>query len=211
MSPTAPFAPWDVRDLPRAISADDAARRARTFAEIERRLSTLLDQAAAASDPGHGKATLARHARHHRWHAELWDGLLSDATEPGVEGDVDEGLGAFLDALAEPAVPGQLIEFLAGVYRVLLPRKVAAYTYYLRALGSSAADSDGRWLDMILKDELDGVRDGELLLQSLLAGPAEVERAASARARLEKLIVRAGGLAGPGTLGEPAQQEVTVS
>lgn len=214
MSPTTrpAFAPWDVRDLPRAISAEDAARRARTFAEIERRLSALLDQAAGAADPGHGKAMLARHARHHRWHAELWDDVLSDATEPGVEGDVDEGLAAFLEALAAPKLPDQFVELLTGIYRVLLPRKVAAFTYYQRALGSSALDSDGRWLDMILKDEFDGVRDGELLLQSLLhEDPAGVERSSAARANLEKLIVRAGGLAGPGTLGETVQQEVTLS
>jgi hypothetical protein len=203
------FAPWDERDLPRSISAEDASRRARIFAEIERRLARLLEEVA-ANESGHGKATITRHARHHAWHAELWDGKLSDATEPGVEGDVDAELTAFLDAVEDPKLPDQLIEVLTGIYRVLIPRKIAAYTYYYRALGSSATDSDARWLDFILKDEFDGVRDGELLLQSLLKSEEDVQRSAAARAKLEGMLVRSGGIAGPGTLGAPAQ-EVTTS
>ncbi|HEX2850158.1 MAG TPA: hypothetical protein VHN98_06385 [Acidimicrobiales bacterium] len=195
------FAPWDERETPRILSADDAARRCRIFAEVERRLSTLLEQWAEVVEEPHARGTLTRHARNHAWHAELWDGVMSDATEPSDGTIPDDAVANFMELVAQPQAPEELIELLAGVYRVLLPRKITAYTYYQRAIGSGA-DADNRWLDIILKDEFDSVRDGELLLQSLLAGEAEARRAADRRAVLESLIVKAGGLAGPGTLGE---------
>ena len=40
-----------------------------------------------------------------------------------------------------------------------------------------------------------------MLIQSLIETDAEVERAAAHQVRLEKLILAAGGIAGPGTLG----------
>jgi len=39
------------------------------------------------------------------------------------------------------------------------------------------------------------------MLQSLIETPEEVDRAAAHQAKLEKLILAAGGIAGPGTIG----------
>ena len=41
-----------------------------------------------------------------------------------------------------------------------------------------------------------------MLLQSLISSDDEVERAARRQAELEMLITRAGGIAGPGSLGQ---------
>jgi hypothetical protein len=40
-----------------------------------------------------------------------------------------------------------------------------------------------------------------MLLQSLIETPEEVERAAAHQARLEKLMLEAGGITGPGSIG----------
>jgi hypothetical protein len=40
-----------------------------------------------------------------------------------------------------------------------------------------------------------------MLLQSLIETPEEVDRAAAHQARLEKLMLEAGGIAGPGSIG----------
>ena len=40
---------------------------------------------------------------------------------------------AFIDAVREPEAPEHTIEKLVGVYRVLIPRKIAAYTYHLNS------------------------------------------------------------------------------
>lgn len=195
-----PFAPWDERALPRAISAEEAARRARSFAEIERRLSQILDTLAGSVE-GHARSTITRHARHHAWHAQLWEDALSDATAPSGEAELEANTASLLEQIEAMVTSDSLPEALAAIYRVLIPRKVTAYTYYVRALGSAAADADQRWLDFIMKDELDSVRDGELLLQSLLESEEDVQKVAEVRNRLEPLMVKSGGLVGPATLG----------
>ena len=40
-----------------------------------------------------------------------------------------------------------------------------------------------------------------MLIQSLIETPEEVERAAAHQVRLEKLMLAAGGIAGPGSIG----------
>ena len=42
-----------------------------------------------------------------------------------------------------------------------------------------------------------------MLIQSLIETPAEIERASAHQAKLEKLLLAAGGIVGPGTLGAP--------
>ena len=197
------FAPWDQRVLPRILTNEESVRRLRTFASIEARLGKALTAFADIIEEPHAKATLARHGKHHEWHSFLFHHALADAdgstpTDAPIE---DADVAAFVDAVLEPKDASQTIEFLTGVYRVLLPRKVSAYTYYVRALGGDANDADARWLEFILKDEFDGVRDGELLLQSLLTGDDDVQRSADRKAALEVLILKAGGIAGPSTLG----------
>jgi hypothetical protein len=197
------FAPWDERTSPRIVSPEESARRVRAFAAVEEKASQLLDAFAGSMAEDHAQATLARHARHHAFHAELLRERVADAS--GSKGDApdDADLAAFLDAVGEPKGADSAIELLTGVYRVLLPRAITAYTYFLTALGSDASDADQRWYEMILKDSFDSIRDGELLLQSLLlqAGEDGVQRSADRKAELEKLMVKAGGLVGPDSLG----------
>jgi hypothetical protein len=202
MTATRPaFAPWDVRTAPRVLSPEESARRVRTFAAIEEKAGQLLEAFAGTGAVGsdHGSATLTRHARHHAYHAELLRSRVADAS--GAAGDTveDAEVAAFVDALSG----SDAVDFLTGIYRVLLPRAISAYTYFLRALGGDAADSDQRWYDLILKDSFDAVRDGELLLQSLLleGGDAAVQRSADRKAELEKHLVKTGGLVGPDSLG----------
>jgi len=67
-----------------------------------------------------------------------------------------------------------------------------------------------RSLTFILQDEFEDWRDGEMLIQSLLDTPEKVERAGRRQQELEQLALASGGIAGPGSLGEPAQ-EVSVA
>lgn len=199
------FAPWDVRTAPRILSPEESARRVRTFAAVEERAAQLLEGFASSIDSEHGQATLRRHAKHHAYHAELLRSRVADASGSAGDAIEDAAVAAFVDALdgTDP------IDVLTGIYRVLLPRAVSAYTYFVRALGSDAADADQRWYDLILKDLFDGVRDGELLLQSLLleGGEAAVQRSADRRVQLENLMLQAGGLVGPDSLGGASTKE----
>jgi hypothetical protein len=197
------FAPWDERSLSRIVSPEESARRVRTFAAVEERAGQLLEAFAGSIGVAHAASTLERHAKHHAYHAELLRSRVADAN--GSAGDTveDADVAAFLDVVGEPKDSAQAVEFLTGIYRVLLPRAISAYTYFLTALGADAADADERWYGLILKDLHDGIRDGELLLQTLLleGGDAAVQRSADRRAQLETLILKAGGIVGPDSLG----------
>ena len=100
------------------------------------------------------------------------------------------------------------IEKLVGVYRVLIPRFIAAYTYHLNGTSPITDAPTIRSLKFILQDEFDDWRDGEMLLQSLVDTAEKAERASRRQAELEQLVVRAGGVAGPDSLGTQASQEV---
>jgi hypothetical protein len=59
----------------------------------------------------------------------------------------------------------------------------------------------------MLQDEFEDWREGEMLLQSLIETPEELERATRRQQELEGLLLAAGGIAGPGTLGPVAVNE----
>ena len=113
---------------------------------------------------------------------------------------------AFMDAVTEPEAPEPTIEKLVGVYRVLIPHKIAAYTYHLNNTSNITDAPTQRSLRFALADEFEDWRDGEMLIQSLLETEDEVERAANHQAKLEALIVKAGGIAGPGSIGPVAPE-----
>jgi hypothetical protein len=107
--------------------------------------------------------------------------------------------------MTEPEAPEQTIEKLVGVYRVFIPHFISAYTFHRNSTSQITDAPTIRSLNFILQDELDDWRDGEMLLQSLIETPDEVDRAATHQARLEKLMIEAGGIAGPGSIGmQPA-------
>ncbi|HEY3141221.1 MAG TPA: hypothetical protein VGJ86_08830, partial [Acidimicrobiales bacterium] len=90
-----------------------------------------------------------------------------------------------------------------GVYRVLIPHKIAAYTFHLNNTSTITDAPTIRSLKFALGDEFEDWRDGEMLLQSLIETPEDVDRATAHQAKLEKLMIAAGGIAGPGSLGSP--------
>jgi hypothetical protein len=113
---------------------------------------------------------------------------------------------AFMDAVTEPEAPDQTIEKLVGVYRVLIPHKIAAYTYHLNNTSTITDAPTIRSLKMILQDEFEDWRDGEMILQSLLETAEDVKRAAARQVELETIMVKAGGVVGPGSIGMPGPE-----
>jgi hypothetical protein len=213
-APRSPFAPWDRRELPGLFTVEESARRVGHYAWIEMRLFEALGGWVATVPELDVKTTLGRHCYHHAWHAELWHKRLPELREMRPERLIrapSAALEAFVAALTEPEAPELTIEKLVGVYRVLLPRKIAAYTYHLAATSRITDAPTIRSLGFILEDETTGWREGEMLLQALIETEEEVARAARRQAALEKLITRAGGVAGPGSLGANAPSESSSS
>lgn len=201
--PRPAFAPWDRRELPGVFTVEESARRIGNYKWVEMRLFEALGGWVATVPELDVKMRLGTHTYHHAWHAELWHKRLPELREMNPDRltqPANEHVVAFFDAMTEPEGPGETIEKLVGVYRVLLPHKIAAYTYHLNNTSPITDAPTIRSLKHALADEVDDWRDGELLLQSLIETEEEVQRAATRQARLEALLVRAGGIVGEGSI-----------
>jgi hypothetical protein len=113
----------------------------------------------------------------------------------------NDAMVRFVDALTEPEAPELTIEKLVGVYRVYIPRFIAAYTFHKNNTSQITDAPTIRSLTFILQDEFEDWRDGEMMIQSLIETPDEARRAADHQAKLEVIMVEAGGIAGQGSIG----------
>jgi hypothetical protein len=203
----APFAPWDRRQLPGLFDVEESARRIGNYKWAEMKLFEALGGWIATVPELDVKMRLGAHCYHHAWHAELWHKRLPELREMNPDRltqPANESMERFVEALMEPEGPGLTIEKLVGVYRVFIPHFIAAYTFHRNNTSQITDAPTIRSLTFILQDEFDDWRDGEMLLQSLIETPDEVDRAAAHQAKLEKLLLAAGGIAGPGTIGTAA-------
>ena len=204
--PRPAFAPWDRRELPGSFNVEETARRVGHYKWIEMRLFEALGGWVATVPELDVKMRLGTHCYKHAWHAELWHKRLPELREMNPDrltAPANDDVVAFVDALTVPEAPDQTIEKLVGVYRVLIPHKIAAYTYHLNNTSTITDAPTIRSLKLILSDEFEDWRDGEMLIQSLLESEDEVRRAADHQAALEGILLRAGGIAGPGSIGFP--------
>jgi len=203
--PRPAFAPWDRRELPGLFSVEDSARRVGNYKWAEMRLFEVLGGWVATIPELDVKMVLGRHTYHHAWHAELWHKRLPELREMNPDRltqPPNDEFVTFMNAIREPEAPELTIEKLVGVYRVLIPRFIAVYTYHLNGTSTITDAPTIRSLKFALQDEFDDWRDGEMLLQSLIDTPEKVERASRRQEALEKLYLASGGIAGPGSLGD---------
>ena len=200
----APFAPWDRREIAGAFSVEETARRAGHYKWTEMKLFEALGGWIATVPELDVKMRLGTHCYKHAWHAELWHKRLPELREMNPDRltvPANDAMVRFIDAMTEPEAPEQTTEKLVGVYRVLIPHFISAYTYHMNNTSEITDMPTIRSIKFILQDEFDDWRDGEMLLQSLISSPEEADRAAAHQARLEKIMVEAGGITGPGSIG----------
>ncbi|MEA3055626.1 MAG: hypothetical protein QOD30_1058 [Actinomycetota bacterium] len=201
--PRPAFAPWDRRELPGAFTVDETARRVGHYKWIEMKLFEALGGWIATVPELDVKMRLGTHCYHHAWHADLWNKRLPELREMNTDRLTapPDGMEAFVAAMTEPEDQDLTIEKLVGVYRVLIPHKIAAYTFHLNNTSTITDAPTIRTLKLALQDEFEDWRDGEMIIQSLIETDDEVERAAAHQVKLEKLMLAAGGIAGPGSIG----------
>jgi hypothetical protein len=210
--PRPAFAPWDRRELPGSFTVEETAKRVGHYKWVEMKTFEVLGGWIATVPELDVKMRLGTHCYHHAWHADLWNKRLPELREMNTERLTApaDGMEAFFEALTEPEAAELTIEKLVGVYRVLIPAKIAAYTFHLNNTSTITDAPTIRSLKFILQDEFEDWRDGEMLIQSLIETPEEVDRAAAHQVRLEKLLVAAGGIVGPGSIGmSPVSSEVS--
>ena len=152
------------------------------------------------------KMRLGTHTYHHAWHAELWHKRLPELREMNQERltvPPNDELVTFVEAMTEPEAPELTIEKLTGVYRVLIPRKIAAYTFHLNNTSTITDAPTIRSLKFALAGRVRGLarrRDAPAVTaRHTRRGPA----GGRPPDELEKLMLAAGGIAGPGSIGMP--------
>ncbi len=199
-----PFAPWDRRALPGMFDVAETARRVGIYKWTEMKLFEALGGWIATIPELDIKMRLGAHCYHHAWHADLWNKRLPELREMKPERltqPANEAMERFIAAMTEPEAPELTIEKLVGVYRVLIPHFISAYTYHRNNTSEITDAPTIRSINFILQDEFDDWRDGEMMLQSLITTPEHVRRAADHQAVLEAIMVEAGGITGPGSIG----------
>ncbi len=204
--PRSSFAPWARSELPGTFDVEESARRVGHYRWTEMRLFEVLGGWVATVPELDVKMHLGTHCYHHAWHSELWHKRLPELHEMDTERlavPPNDELVAFVEAMTEPEAPETTLEKLVGVYRVLIPHKIAAYTFHLNNTSRITDSPTIRSLNFALQDEFDDWRDGEMLIQSIITDAEDVQRAADHQATLEKLMVAAGGIAGLNTIGDP--------
>jgi hypothetical protein len=169
------------------------ARRIARYRWAETTLFEALGGWVATVPEAEIKVCLAAHGAHHAWHAQLWAERMPALPGISPDGPAAVGLRPVAAALVEPE---QTIERLVGVYRVALPRLIGAYTAHRRRTSVLTDAPTVRTLTLVLRDELDDWREGELLLQSLIRTPEHAARAAARQGALEELHLTAGGVTG---------------
>ena len=202
--PRAPFAPWDRRELPGSFTVEETAKRVGHYKWIEMRIFELMGGWVATIPELDVKLRLGTHCYHHAWHSELWHKRLPELREMNPDRltvPPNPEMEAFVAALGAPEDRGETIEKLVGLYRVLLPHLIAAYTYHRNNTSTITDAPTIRSLDFCLMDDMEEWREGEMIIQSLVDTPEEIERAAAHQAELTKLMVAAGGVVGPGSIG----------
>lgn len=131
------------------------------------------------------KLLVARHSRHHGWHAELLAEVRPATRAHDGAADpvpLDDGWLAAMEVI-RGASDLPTAERLTGVYQVLVPRLLADYD---RLLDATSPWSDGpvaRRVRLIVDDERGALGEGLAVLEGLLAGDGD--RAARRRAEVE--------------------------
>jgi len=200
--------PWESHDPTSQFDSEQTAIRVGHYKWLEMKLFEFLGGFVAMAPELDIKVTLGNHCYHHAFHAELWHRRLPElgklkpdelAVAPHSE------VEALFTSFAAPG-EGQrrandTLDKLVGLYRVILPALINAYTYH-RHNASRLRDAPTlRILDLCLHDDLEQWRQGEMMIQAMLTSAEAVDFAVEAQRERLKMLVEAGGLVGGGTIG----------
>lgn len=178
----------------RRDSIHDIARVAGAYAWSELELCAILSRWAADTESPRVAAFLGARCHTHAWHADLWRQRIPAV--PGIT--VDDFVVAPDDPhttlLAEVgATPAhQVIERIVGLYGVLLPLVVSTYQSHLDATNADTDAPTVRVLTLVMRDEVDDLNDGRLLLESLVVSEDDRHRAVRHQRHLAQIVDAAG-------------------
>jgi hypothetical protein len=144
------------------------------------------------------KLLLGRHVWDCAQHADLWGRRLPELRAPAQQSEpANDGVVALLDVVQRLEGPGQTVERVTAVYRVLKPHLATVYERHLAVANPVYEPPTRRILERCITEERRHAAAGARVLDRLLAANASaVERARTWEARLLAALVAAGGATG---------------
>jgi hypothetical protein len=181
------------------LEVDDSAKTVRHYRYVVERMTRILGGWIALTPELSAKLLMGRHVWDNAQHADAWGKRLPElrAAAP-VSEPASERLVTFMDAVEEAEAPGQTIERVVSVYRVLKPHLLATYEAHLARANAVYEPPTCRILTRCIHDERCHITAGETILRHLLRSPALEERARAVETRLWGLLEVSGGVIGVG-------------
>ena len=197
------------------FSADDSARLCRNYRYVAERMMRIMAGWIALTPELSAKLLLGRHVWDNAQHADAWGKRLPELRAHAQESEpATPAFVALMDALEAPEAPGQTIERLAGLYRVLKPHLLSAYELHLAKANPVYEPPTCRILARCIEDERRHIVAGETIIRHLVTSPEREARAAAWQTALQGLLEAAGGVTGQGlppAVGWPASPSAPVS
>jgi len=159
---------------------------------VERRCFETLGAWVPSVPEPEAKLLVARHSRHHGWHAELLHEVLPTTRDHDPARLVAPGDPAWPDVLAEVAAATTTVDRLVGVYQALVPALVTAYDALLERASAWSDGPVARRVRLVADDERSDLAEGLVLLEGLLDDGA-VDAAAHRRRAVEATLARRPG------------------
>src|SRR6266850_999615 len=161
------------------------------------------------------KLLLGRHVWDNAQHADAWGKRLPELRARAQESEpANQAFVALMDALEAPEAPGQTVERLAGVYRVLKPHLLSVYEQHLVRANPVYEPPTCRILARCVEDERRHIVAGETIIRHLAPSSEAQARAGAWQSKLQDLLEAAGGVTGQGlprVVGLPAGPSAPVS
>jgi len=204
-----PVPPWERPEGPGFFTSRQTAIRIGHYKWLEMKIFELLGGWVAMVPELDVKVTLGTHCHDHALHAELWHKRLPELGELKPElltVAPHQSVVEVFDWFGQPGEPSSdgcddTITKLAGLYRVLIPGLVGAYTYHLNRVSRLGDAPTKRILELCLHDDMEHWRQGEMMLQFMTTSSELVHAACSAQLKISTLLLKAEGILGPTTLG----------
>lgn len=172
------------------MDIEESARRLGAIAWIESTLFGVLGAAAPRCPTPAVKVMVATHSRHAAWRAEQLRDRLPEVGP--FAADVVSGPPAGGDRLLAHLSGLDELPLMVDVYRVVVPRLVAATRTALERCDGPADGAAARTLRIVLADQLGDWADAQAVIGALVADASTVARAASAASEAESIWLETG-------------------
>jgi hypothetical protein len=169
----------------------------RHYRYAEERLMRIMGGWIALTPELPAKLLLGRHVWECAQHADAWGRRLPELRASAQQSEAPNPAGIeFFDLLESVDAPGQSLERLTGVYRILKPHLASVYAAHLARANPVYEPPTRRILERCLGEERRHVAAGVAVLARLAPREAGEHRARDWGDRLAQALRRAGGVTG---------------